>query len=191
MGPVFKNTASQDGSFELFMVWVKVSGDSGVRELCPHTPLASPASPGSTAEWVLYTELVGATIAHCMMRTVSAAGASARGGDSAAAAVPFGGPPPQTTPRTGRRPGPPASARSSRWTESLRAAAVAQCAAEVYAQSCTWCSRHLATCQHFETVRFQCTCAERIVHVQLCLCTRHGLPDHITGCDVEHRQNIN
>lgn len=27
---------------------------------------------GSTAEWVLYTELVGATIAHCMMRTVSA-----------------------------------------------------------------------------------------------------------------------
>merc|ERR1719469_1554871 len=30
------------------------------------------AMDGSTAEWVLYTELVGNTIAHVMMRTVSA-----------------------------------------------------------------------------------------------------------------------
>merc|ERR1711953_1643476 len=35
-------------------------------------PEASSAAAGADAEWLLYTELVGNTIAHVMMRTVSA-----------------------------------------------------------------------------------------------------------------------
>merc|ERR1719373_212625 len=36
------------------------------------TPEGASAINGSKAEWLLYSELVGNTIAHCMMRTVSA-----------------------------------------------------------------------------------------------------------------------